>query len=415
MPMFSLIFLCAALLGFALRLWLGLRQMHHVAAHRDAVPAAFSARIDLAAHRKAADYTCAKTRLALVETAIGTALLLTLTLGGLLQAIADRATQAFVPNGYAYGLTLFALTGLVGFVVALPASLSRTFVLEARFGFNTMTPTLFVSDLLKQLLLAALIGAPVLLAVLWLMAHMGPLWWFWVWLFWLAFNVAVLLLYPTLIAPLFNTFSPLEDAALKTRIESLMARCGFAAKGLFVMDGSKRSAHGNAYFTGLGRNKRIVFFDTLLATLTPPQVEAVLAHELGHFKHRHIVKRIALLALASLVLLWLLGQLIDAPWFYAGLGVHAPGTAMALLLFGFALPVFTFPLSPLTSALSRRHEYEADRYAAANADADQLVGALVRLYQDNAATLTPDPLHSAFYDSHPPASLRIAALQGGTA
>ena len=412
MPTFSLIFLCAVLITFALRVWLGLRQMQHVAAHRDTVPASFATRIALAEHQKAADYTRAKSRLALIETAIGTVLLLALTLGGLLQSLADLA-QAFLElNGYAYGLALFALVGVVGFVVDLPASLYRTFRLEARFGFNTMTPKLFVTDLFKQLLLTALIGAPVLLAVLWLMSHMGALWWFWVWLFWLGFNVAVLLLYPTLIAPLFNKFTPLEDAALKARIEGLMQRCGFAAKGLFVMDGSKRSAHGNAYFTGLGRNKRIVFFDTLLGTLTPPQVEAVLAHELGHFKHRHILKRIALLAALSLALLWLLGWLMEASWFYQGLGVHSAGTAMALLLFMFAMPVFTFPLSPLTSALSRRHEYEADSYAAAHADARELVAALVQLYKDNAATLTPDPLHSAFYDSHPPASLRIAALQG---
>ncbi|MCK9284572.1 MAG: M48 family metallopeptidase [Rhodocyclaceae bacterium] len=413
MTPFSLVFLCAVLLTCVLRLWLGTRQMRHVVVHRSQVPDSFAASVSLAEHQKAADYSVAKTRLGLIETAIGTALLLTLTFGGLLQAVADGAAQLFALNGYAYGLTLFALIGTIGFVVDLPASIYRTFRLEARFGFNKMTPALFVSDLLKQLLLSALIGAPLLLAVLWLMAHMGALWWFWVWLFWLGFNVAALLLYPTLIAPLFNKFSPLEDAALKSRIEALMARCGFAAKGLFVMDGSKRSAHGNAYFTGLGRHKRIVFFDTLLATLTPAQVEAVLAHELGHFKHRHIVKRILLLAALSLALLWLLDQLIDAPWFYAGLGVHTPGTAMALLLFSFALPVFAFPLSPLTSALSRRHEYEADRYAAANADASALVAALVRLYKDNAATLTPDPLHSAFYDSHPPASLRIAALQGG--
>jgi STE24 endopeptidase len=280
-----------------------------------------------------------------------------------------------------------------------------------------MTPKLFVIDLIKQTLLGAAIGTPVILAILWLMAQMGSRWWLYVWLVWCSFNLLILFIYPTWIAPLFNKFAPLEDAALKTRIEALLTRCGFATSGLFVMDGSKRSSHGNAYFTGFGKTKRIVFFDTLLGRLQPVEVEAVLAHELGHFKHRHVIKRIVLLFAMSLGFLAALGQLIDAPWFFNGLGVQmgnpAQNTALGLILFFLAVPVFTFLLTPLSSVLSRRDEFEADRYAATHASADDLVHALVKLYEDNAATLTPDPLHSLFYDSHPPASLRIARLQGG--
>ena len=287
------------------------------------------------------------------------------------------------------------------------------FVIEERFGFNRMTLRLFIVDLIKQLALGLVIGTPVLLAVLWLMAQMGERWWLYVWLFWCAFNLLILFVYPTWIAPLFNTFTPLEDAALKERIEALLSRCGFSSSGLFVMDGSKRSAHGNAYFTGFGRTKRIVFFDTLLGKLQPEEVEAVLAHELGHFHHRHIVKRIVLIFGTTLILLFSLGQLMQTDWFYTGLGVSgddAHNTAMALILFFLTVPVFTFLTTPLASLLSRRHEFEADRYAASHASAPDLVKALVKLYEDNAATLTPDPLHSLFYDSHPPAALRIARL-----
>ncbi|RTL55461.1 MAG: M48 family peptidase [Rhodocyclaceae bacterium] len=386
--------------------------MGHVAARRAAVPAEFAERVALADHQKAADYTCARTRLGLLEAVVASGLLMAFTFGGLLQACAELAARYLEANSYGYGLALFALAGLIGFGVDLPFGIYRTFKLEARFGFNKMTPGLYIADMAKQLLLTVLIGGPVLLAVLWLMAQMGAGWWFYVWLFFMGFNLLVLLLYPTLIAPLFNKFSPLEDAPLKARIEALLARCGFAAKGLFVMDGSKRSAHGNAYFTGIGRNKRIVFFDTLLDKLSPEEVEAVLAHELGHFKRRHVVKRIVMMAALSLGFLWLLAQLMATPWFYQGLGVASGGTAMALLLFSQVLGVFTFPFSPLFSALSRKHEYEADAYAAKQASAADLVTALVKLYKDNAATLTPDPIHSTFYDSHPPASLRIAHLKG---
>ena len=412
-PTFTALFVAAVTLTLFLRIWLSLRQLGHVAAHRDTVPAAFSTSITLAEHQKAADFTRAKGRLGLIETLVSTALLLILTLGGLIQACADLLQHYFTADSYGFGIGLFALLGLLGFVVDLPFTLYRTFSLEARFGFNKMTPALFVTDLLKQLALTVIIGGPVLLVVLWLMGRMGASWWLWVWGFWMAFNLLVLLLYPTVIAPLFNKFSPLAEGATKTRIEALLARCGFHSKGLFVMDGSKRSAHGNAYFTGLGKHKRIVFFDTLLDKLTPAEIEAVLAHELGHFTHRHVQKRIVMLFALSLGFLCLLAQLMQTDWFYAGLGVSTKGTAMALALFSQVLGVFTFPFSPLFSFLSRSHEFEADAYAARQSSAADLVRALVKLYKENAATLTPDPLHSAFYDSHPPAALRIGRLQQG--
>jgi len=407
---FTVVFLAALALSTGLRLWLDLRHLRHVRAHREQVPADFFGRIELVDHRKAADYTAAKVRIGLAEIVVDALVLLALTLGGVLGWI-DQALRDGLGSGYLHGLALFACAGLLGFVIGLPASLYRTFVIEARFGFNKLTWPLWLADLAKGAALTVLIGGPLLLAVLWLMDAMGKNWWFYVWLVWLATNLLILFLYPTVIAPLFNKFTPLEDAALKQRIEALLARCGFASSGLFVMDGSKRSAHGNAYFTGFGRSKRIVFFDTLLEKLAPQEIEAVLAHELGHFRHRHVIKRIALSAALSLAFLWLLGQIIDQPWFFDGLKVGAGGTAMGLLLFSMVLPVFLFPLAPLTSSLSRKHEFEADAYAAQQAAAGDLIAALVKLYRDNAATLTPDPLHSLFHDSHPPASQRIARLK----
>ena len=408
---FAAVFVAAITLNVALRLALAWRQYRHVGRHRHAVPADFADGIALVEHQKAADYTRARIRLRLLALAAETLLLLALTLGGLLGWLDGLLAGALAGRGYAYGLALFAGVGIIGFLVDLPFSLYATFVIEERFGFNKMTWPLYLADLAKHTLLAVVVGAPLLLVVLWLMAAMGPLWWLWVWLVWLGFNLLVLLVYPTLIAPLFNKFSPLPDGPLKARIEALLARCGFTASGLFVMDGSRRSAHGNAYFTGFGRARRIVFFDTLIDKLTAPEVEAVLAHELGHFRRHHVWKRIGVMALVVLGLLWLLGQVIAAPWFYQGLGVSAASMAMALVLFAQVLPVFLFPLTPIGSGLSRRHEYEADAYAAQHAEAGSLVAALVKLYRDNAATLTPDPLHSLFYDSHPPASLRIAHLR----
>ena len=407
---FTVVFLAALALSTGLRLWLDLRHLRHVRAHREQVPADFFGRIELVDHRKAADYTAAKVRIGLAEIVVDALVLLALTLGGVLGWI-DQALRDGLGSGYLHGLALFACAGLLGFVIGLPASLYRTFVIEARFGFNKLTWPLWLADLAKGAALTVLIGGPLLLAVLWLMDAMGKNWWFYVWLVWLGTNLLILFLYPTVIAPLFNKFTPLEDTSLKQRIEALLARCGFASSGLFVMDGSKRSAHGNAYFTGFGRSKRIVFFDTLLEKLAPQEIEAVLAHELGHFRHRHVIKRIALSAALSLAFLWLLGQIIDQPWFFDGLKVGAGGTAMGLLLFSMVLPVFLFPLAPLTSSLSRKHEFEADAYAAQQAAAGDLIAALVKLYRDNAATLTPDPLHSLFHDSHPPASQRIARLK----
>ena len=407
---FTTLFLAALALTTLLRMWLAQRHVRHVAAHRDAVPEAFREIIAPEAHRRAADYTVAKVRLGLVEVVVGALFVLALTLGGGLQAL-HAAWTALGLEGLAHGLAFIAGLVVLSSAVDLPFSLYRSFVVEERFGFNKMTLRLFAIDLAKGALLGALIGLPVLAAVLWLMEKMGETWWLYVWLFWLGFNLLALLIYPTVIAPLFNKFTPLADDALRSRIEALLARCGFRSGGLFVMDGSKRSAHGNAYFTGFGQAKRIVFFDTLLERLAPAEIEAVLAHELGHYKRRHVWKRIGVLALASFGFLWLLGSLIDAPWFYAGLGMTSPGTAPALVLFSLAIPVFTFPLAPLMSAFSRRHEYEADAYAAQQTGADDLVAALVKLYRDNAATLTPDPLYSTFYDSHPPAAARIAHLQ----
>lgn len=407
---FRLLFLCILALTCGIRLWLKLRQWRHIAAHSSTVPAQFSERISLASHQKAAAYGIDRSKVALVDIAVDTAWLLALTLGGGLLALHDFWAARL--DGVAYGLALMFSVMLLSGLVDLPFSLYKQFVIEARHGFNRMTVALFASDLLKQTLLGIVIGAPVLATVLWLMEAMGSWWWLHVWLFWSVFNLLMLFIFPTWIAPLFNKFTPLPDGEAKQRIEALLERCGFRSNGLFVMDGSKRSAHGNAYFTGFGNNKRIVFFDTLLERLSPSETEAVLAHELGHFRKRHVLQRMLLMFASSLLFLALLGQLIDAPWFYAGLGVPAQSTALALTLFFLVVPVFLFPLTPLTSYWSRRHEFEADAYAAEHTAAGELVHALVKLYDDNAATLTPDPLHSLFYDSHPPAALRILRLQG---
>ncbi len=408
---FTWVFLAALLLVTGTRLWLAARQARHVQAHREAVPDSFAGTIPLAAHQKAADYTVAKVRVGMLDVLVNAALLLVLTLGGAIQWLSDAWARVAPPFGIAHGVLLIVSVVLLLTLLELPLSIYRTFVIEARFGFNRMTLALYLADLAKQALVSALLGIPLLVLVLWLMARMGDLWWIWVWLAWTGFNLLVLLIYPTFIAPLFNKFSPLADQALARRIESLLARCGFRSSGLYVMDGSKRSSHGNAYFTGFGAAKRIVFFDTLLSRLAPGEIEAVLAHELGHFKRHHVWKRIVVLFAASFALLWALGQLIDQPWFYAGLQVSTQSSATALLLFVLVTPLFTFFLQPLSSLHSRRHEFEADAYAAAHSSAAELVQALVKLYQDNASTLTPDPLHSAFYDSHPPAATRIAKLR----
>ncbi len=409
---FATLFVAFLLADMSVKIVLMRRQIRHVRNHRAAVPTAFADRIDLPAHQRAADYTGARIRLAMQETAIAAIFTLALTLGGILQWLHSIWLQVLpTNNSLIHGVAFLASLTVLSWLVGLPFGLYRTFVIERRFGFNRMTPALFLVDTIKEAMLATFIGLPILAAVLWLMGTMGTLWWLWVWAFWLGLNLLVLLIWPTFIAPMFNAFTPLADEALKARVEALLARCGFRAKGLFVMDGSRRSAHGNAYFTGFGTSKRIVFFDTLLEKLSPPEVEAVLAHELGHFHHRHIVKRLLVLAPASLALLALLGWLVTQSWFFAGLGMRTADTASALALFFIALPVFTFLLAPLFSHWSREHEFEADGYAARQTRADDLVSALVKLYQDNAATLTPDPLYSRFFDSHPPAALRVAHLQ----
>jgi STE24 endopeptidase len=411
---FSLLFVLVLLAGALLKAVLMLRQMRHVQALRDSVPEAFAGSISLTAHRKAADYTGARMRLGLAELAVSLLFVLALTLGGGLQAISDGWQDHFAPGSLAHGIALLATLGVLSWLVDLPFALTRIFGIEKRFGFNRMTPALFAADTAREIALAVVIGLPILAAILWLMGAMGERWWLWVWAFWFGVNLLALLIWPTFIAPLFNKFTPLTDEALRTRVEDLLARCGFRSRGLYVMDGSRRSAHGNAYFTGFGAAKRIVFFDTLLDKLAPQEVEAVLAHELGHFHHRHILKRIAVMGAGSLAVLAVLGVLISQPWFYAGLGVSTTGTAMALALFSLALPAFTFPFAPLMSHWSRVHEFEADRYAARQTRACDLVSALVKLYRDNAATLTSDPLYSRFYDSHPPAAIRVAQLQSQT-
>ncbi len=410
MTTFGLVFLAALTFASFLRVWLAWRHVTHVRSHRASVPVEFAGEITLAAHQRAADYTCAKTRLAIASVIVEVAIVLWLTFGGGLQAM-HEITAAWLAAGIGRGLALIVLVTVLMTVAELPFGLYRTFHIEERFGFNRMTLSLFFIDLAKSVLLAAALGVPLAACVLWLMAQMGTYWWFYVWLVWVGFNLFMLAIYPTWIAPLFNKFSPVQDAELKERVERLLTRCGFRVKGLMVMDGSRRSSHGNAYFTGFGKSKRIVFFDTLLSRLNPAEVEAVLAHELGHFKLRHVAKRMTWIFAASLGFLWLLGYLMEKGWFFHGLNVSSPSTAMALILFFIVIPNFTFLLQPLGAMYSRKHEFEADQYAAQNASAKDLVSALVKLYRDNASTLTPDPAHSAFYDSHPPALTRIARLQ----
>lgn len=411
---FSVLFVGFLLLTLVVRFWLSSRHIRHVLARRSAVPAEFAEKIPLAAHQKAADYTVARTKFGMLTLLVNSAVLVGFTLLGGLQLLSSLLLQAFGGPGMLYQLGLIVAFALISGLIDLPFDYYRQFVLEAHFGFNKMTRGLFFADTLKNSLIGAAIGLPLLWVILVLMDKSGTLWWFYAWLVWSGFQLMMLVLYPTVIAPLFNKFTPLDDDSLRARIESLMQRVGFASKGLFVMDGSKRSAHGNAYFSGFGAGKRIVFFDTLLARLAPHEIEAVLAHELGHFKLKHIVKRIAVMFAISLVFLALLGYLKGQAWFYTGLGVDpmlfGSNDAMALILFMLALPIFTFLLSPLSSLSSRKHEFEADAFAAQHTNAQDLVSALVKLYEDNASTLTPDPLHSAFYDSHPPASLRIGKL-----
>ena len=416
MQVLTLVFAAALLASLLVRFWLATRQMRHVAAHRHRVPPAFAQTITLAAHQRAADYTLAKGRLGLLTMAFGAAVLLGWTLLGGIDALNAALRDALQPRfgDIAYQLALFASFALISGVLDLPFEWYSTFRIEQRFGFNRMTWKLYLADMLKGVAVGTLIGLPIAALMLWIMGATGGLWWLWAWGAWMGFNLLILVLYPTVIAPLFNKFEPLADESLKARVQALMKRCGFAAKGLFVMDGSKRSAHANAYFTGFGAAKRVVFFDTLLSKLSAGEVEAVLAHELGHFKHKHVLKRIASMFAISLAGLALLGWLSTQPAFYTSLGVrpsmNAANDAVALLLFLLVTPVFAFFVSPLFAQLSRKHEFEADAYACAQASGADLAAALLKLHEDNAATLTPDPLYVRFYYSHPPASERLAAL-----
>lgn len=410
MHWFSVVFVVALLSAAALRVWLNLRQSAAVRAHRDRVPDPFADQIDLAAHQKAADYTLARARLSRWDLLLDVIVALALTLGGGIDAIDRLWAGAELPS-VAHGTAVVLTTLLAVSAIGLPLSLWRTFGVEARFGFNRMTLGLFVTDLVKSVLLTLVLGGPLIFVILLLMERAGAWWWIYAWLVWVAFTVFVTWAWPTFIAPLFNKFSPLTDEQLKQRTEALLERCGFSSKGVFVMDGSRRSVHGNAYFTGVGRNKRIVFFDTLIERLQGPEIEAVLAHELGHFKLHHVRSRLLLSLGMGLAGLALLGLLARWPDFYSALGVSKPSAHTALLLFMFVLPSFTFFFTPLGAWWSRKHEFEADEFASKYADARQLADALVKLYRDNATTLTPDRLHSAFYDSHPPALVRISRLQ----
>ena len=410
MPLFMLIFVGVTILATLVRLWLLWRQMSHVATHRATVPAAFVARLSLAEHHKAADYTSAKCRVAMVDAVLDSVVLLGWTLGGGL----DWLNQQSLALGWSplwSGVLLIVVWMVLSSAVGIPIALYRTFGLEAHFGFNKTTPVMFVTDLLKSAVLALLIGTPLVALVLWMMEALGSYWWVYGWGALSAFQLIAVWAYPTFIAPLFNKFTPLIDVELVPRIEALLARVGFASSGLFVMDASRRSGHGNAYFTGLGNKKRIVFYDTLLAQLTPGQVEAVLAHELGHFKLRHIPKMIAASLGMSLAGFGVLAWLLHAPWFFAGLGVTGSGTALALVLFVLISPVFTLFFDPLSAYWSRRHEFEADAFAVAHTTAADMIGALVILFRENASTLTPDPLYAAWYYSHPPAPERIGQIE----
>ena len=411
---FTALFCALLVLGLVIRTVLASRQIRHVARHRGTVPAAFSDTISVAAHQKAADYTITKTRFGMLEIAIDAALLLGWTLLGGLDWL-NQVLLAALGGGMVQQLALLGSFAVIGGLITLPLGWYATFRIEERFGFNKMTTSLWLADLLKGTLVGALVGLPIAALVLWLMGAAGPAWWLWAWGAWMVFNLLALVLYPTVIAPLFNKFEPLSDETLKTRVNALMQRCGFAAKGLFVMDGSKRSAHANAYFTGFGAAKRVVFFDTLLKQLSPDEIDAVLAHELGHYKRRHIIKRIVLMFSLSLAGFALLGWVSSQAWFFTGLGVmpalDAPNNALALILFLMVVPLFPFFLSPLMAQLSRKHEFEADAYAVAHTKGADLASALLKLYKDNASTLTPDPVFARFYYSHPPASERLARLQ----
>ena len=410
---FTVAFAAALVAGLLVKFWLASRQMRHVARHRNNVPTPFAQTISLATHQKAAEYTIAKSRFGLIEMAWGAVILLGWTLLGGLDVV-NKLLLAWLGGGMTQQLALLVAFAAIGGLLELPFTLWQTFRLEERFGFNKMTLKLWLADAVKSTVLGMVIGLPIAALILWLMGAAGTFWWLWAWCAWMGFNLLLMLIYPSFIAPLFNKFKPLDDPTLQARVTALMKRCGFAAKGLFVMDGSTRSAHANAYFTGFGASKRVVFYDTLLRQLSASEVEAVLAHELGHFKHKHIVKRLVAMFALSLAGFALLGLVSLQGWFFAGLGVQpnmgSPNSALALLLFMIAVPVFGFFVAPLSARLSRKHEFEADAYAVSQSSGADLSAALLKLYQDNASTLTPDPVFVKFYYSHPPASERLQRM-----
>ncbi len=410
MNTFTIIFLIALTLSFMTQYWLSKRQIKHVLDHRQQVPDAFKEKVSLEAHQKAADYTVAKARVSDFDSILGVIFLLILTLGGGIgMAFNFWSTLDFSP--VVTGLGAITTIFLVMHVLELPTSIYQTFVIEEKFGFNRNTPKQFIKDQFTQLLLMMIIGLPILALIIWIMDSVGPLWWLWAWAILISFSLLMSWLFPTVIAPLFNKFTPLEEGSLKQRIHGLLERCGFKSKGIFIMDGSKRSGHGNAYFTGIGNNKRIVFFDTLVESLDDEELEAVLAHELGHFKCKHVLKMLGATTVMTLISFAVLGWLIGEQWFYTGLGVTEPSSAAALMLFMLVSPVFTFFTQPISAFFQRKFEFEADDFAANNAKASMLISGLVKLYKENANTLTPDPLYSAFHYSHPPAAIRIAHLE----
>jgi len=410
MNTFTIIFLIALTLSFSIQFWLAKRQAGYVADHRAAVPEAFKDRVSLEAHQKAADYTIEKGKLGNIDSIISVIVLLGLTLGGGINR-AFEFWSATVPSPLIAGVAATATVFLLMTLIDIPTSLYQTFVIEEKYGFNKSTIQQFFKDHVMQLALGAAIGLPILALILWVMDSVGSLWWFWAWMIILSFSLLMSWLFPTVIAPLFNKFTPMEEGSLKERIQGLLVRCGFNSQGIFIMDGSKRSGHGNAYFTGLGNNKRIVFFDTLVKSLDEEELEAVLAHELGHFKCKHVIKMLIASSIMSLISLAILGWLINQPWFFTGLGVQQSSNASALLLFMLVSPVFTLFMTPISAYVQRTFEFEADDFAASNAKAAKMISGLVKLYEENASTLTPDPLYSAFHYSHPPAAIRIAHLE----
>ena len=410
MNTFTIIFLIALTISYSIQFWLSKRQTSHVVNNRTKVPDAFKDTVSLEAHQKAADYTVEKERLGDIDSVLGIIFLLLLTLGGGIQLAFD-ISNSFALSPLMTGIVAIAIITLVMHILELPISIYQTFVIEERYGFNRNTPKQFIKDQFIQLALMSAIGFPLLALILWVMDSIGSLWWLWAWAILMSFSLLMSWLFPTLIAPLFNKFTPLEDGDLKNRINQLLSRCGFHSKGIFIMDGSRRSGHGNAYFTGLGSNKRIVFFDTLVESLEDEELEAVLAHELGHFKCKHVIKMMIATSIISLISLAVLGWLIAEPWFYSGLGVTEPSNAAALMLFMLVSPAFTFFMQPISAYFQRKFEFEADDFASNNAQATKLISGLVKLYKENASTLTPDPLYSAFHYSHPPAAIRISHLE----